>query len=133
MAYPLSPALAAARARLQSGERLTAHDVWAAADGCICRSAAHITLTRWRAQGLIHIAAWRRYASNGLPAPVYAWGAGRDAPRPKPITKAESIRRWRRAHPDLVCAQHNRAKARKLAARPPRLEPLMAALLGAAR
>lgn len=132
MAYPLSPALAAARERLQHGERLSALDVWMA-DGSICRSAAHLTLTRWHAQSLIHIAEWRRYASNGLPAPVYAWGAGRDAPRPKPITKAESIRRWRRAHPDLVCAQHNRAKARRLAAHPPRLEPLMAALLGAAR
>lgn len=130
MAYPLSPALAAARERLQRGERLSARDVWES-DAHICRSAAHVTLTRWHAQGLIHIAAWRRYASNGMPAPVYAWGAGRDAPRPKPISKYESLRRWRAAHPDLVGAQHNRAKARKLAACPPRLDPLMAALMGA--
>ena len=130
MAYPLSPALTAARARLQSGEHLTARDVWES-DAHICRSAAHLTLTRWHAQGLTHIAEWRRYSSNGMPAPVYAWGEGKDAPRPRPITKAECTRRWRAAHPDLFAAQLNRMKARRLAARPPRLEPLMAALLGA--
>ena len=59
MAYPLSPALAAARERLQRGERLTARDVWES-DAHICRSAAHVTLTRWHAQGLTHIAEWRR-------------------------------------------------------------------------
>lgn len=122
MAYPLSPALTAARARLQSGERLSARDVWAE-DPRICRSAAHLT----------HIAEWRRYSSNGMPAPVYAWGKSKDAPRPKPIAKVERIRRWRAAHPDLFAAQLNRMKARRLAARPPRLDPLMAALLGAAR
>ncbi len=129
MAYPLSPALTAARERLQRGERLSALDVWAA-DKSIHRSAAHLTLTRWHAHGLIHIAEWRRYASNGLPAPVYAWGKGKDAARPKPIAKVESIRRWRAAHPDLFAAQLNRMKARRLAARPPRLDPLMSALLG---
>ncbi len=67
MAYPLSPALTAARARLQSGERLTARDVWSE-DPRICRSAAHVTLTRWHAQRLTHIAEWRRYSSNGMPA-----------------------------------------------------------------
>lgn len=130
MAYPLSPALAAARERLQRGERLTARDVWES-DAHICRSAAHVTLTRWHAQGLTHIAEWRRYSSNGQPAPVYAWGKRKDAPRPKPISKAESILRWRAAHPYLFAAQLNRMKARRLAARPPRLDPLMAALMGA--
>lgn len=132
MAQPLSPALTAARERLQRGERLSARDVWEA-DSRICRSAAHVTLTRWHAQHLTHIVEWRRYASNGMLAPVYAWGEGKDALRPKPITKAECTRRWRAAHPDLFAAQLNRMKARRLAARPPKMEPLMAALIGAVR
>lgn len=129
MARPLSPALAAARDRLQSGERLSARDVWAG-DPRISRSTAHITLRRWRLQGVIHVVEWRRYESNGQPAPVYAWGAGKDAARPKRMTKYESIKRWRANHPDLVVAQLNRAKARRLAARPPALCPVMAALTG---
>lgn len=46
------------------------------------------------------------------------------------MTKYESIKRWRANHPDLVVAQLNRAKARRLAARPPALCPVMAALTG---
>ncbi len=132
MAQPLSPALTTARDRLQRGERLTARDVWAADPRIHC-SAAHLTLTRWHAHGLTHIAEWRRYSSNGRPAPVYAWGKGKDAPRPKTVAKYESVKRWRANHPDLVAAQINRAKARRLAAHPPKLDPLMAALTGAAR
>lgn len=47
----------------------------------------------------IHIAAWRR-DSEGLRdylRPVYALGDLPDAPRPKPVSKAESSKRWREA------------------------------------
>ena len=47
----------------------------------------------------VHVAAWRR-DSEGLRdylRPVYGLGDLPDAPRPKPISKAESSKRWREA------------------------------------
>lgn len=129
MVYPLTPQMHAIRARLQAGERLTARAAWMADTG-IHRSAVHLTLKRWCDIGDIHIAGWHRYLT-GKPAPIYAWGAQLNVKKPKTLTKYQSVKRWRQANPDLHAAQINRAKARRLAARPPRLDALMSALMGA--
>lgn len=42
---------------------------------------------------MVHIAAWTRV--HHTRTPLYLWGAGEDAPRPRPLTCAEKSRRYR--------------------------------------
>jgi len=46
--------------------------------------------------GLVHIAEWHRQACSN-PRPVFVLGAGRDAPRPKPLPKIVTDRRYNAA------------------------------------
>lgn len=49
---------------------------------------------------LIHIASWMNYSDRGAPVPRYAAGKGKDAPRPKAMTDAERMRKYRRENPE---------------------------------
>lgn len=44
------------------------------------------------AEGKIHITNWRKTERNGPPAPIYAWGEGEDAKRPKPAALRNKLR-----------------------------------------
>lgn len=61
------------------------------------RTAAGV-LTRLRATGRVHIAEWRRHATDQreYPRPVYAAGPGVDAKRPPKIGRKEANRRYRK-------------------------------------
>ncbi len=131
MPYPLSPQMQQIRVRLQAGERLTAKAAWHSTDG-LCRGTAQATFARWHAKGMLHIAGWHSYG-HSLPAPIFAWGPGRDAVRPRTLGHYERTARWRLANPDKLIAQFNRAKARRLAAHPPKFDAVTAALMGSAR
>jgi hypothetical protein len=42
---------------------------------------------------MVHIAAWTRV--HHTPTPLYLWGAGEDAPRPRPLTYSEKSKKYR--------------------------------------
>ena len=44
------------------------------------------------AEGKIHITNWRKVERNGPPVPIYAWGEGEDAERPKPAALRNKLR-----------------------------------------
>ena len=118
------------RARLQAGEVVDHRDLNALA----CRPphyASHV-LRDWHKAGLTHIACYERGRSSH-PIPRYRWGPGVDAKKPAPFTSAETVRRSRARNPEWKFRDAALRKARRLQARPPALDPVMAALLGTAR
>ncbi|ALS63610.1 hypothetical protein [Pandoraea apista] len=85
----------------------------------------------------LHIAKWVRYSVAGQWAPQYALGAGEDAPRPVPLTRAE---RWKNTakklkdNPEHYLRRNQNARLR-YATRTGKLvrrDPLTAALFGGA-
>jgi hypothetical protein len=72
----------------------------------------------------IHIDGWRDVAT-GIRVPLYRWGAGRNAPKPKPKTRVELVREYRkRVRKDPVrnafylARQRARDRADRAAAKP---------------
>lgn len=50
-----------------------------------------------KSEGKAHVTKWEKHGlfGNGPPVPVFTYGDGEDAPRPTPMTCAESMRRQR--------------------------------------
>lgn len=80
-------------AAIRQGTR-DATDVALAA--CTVRTHAQKILKRMHAEKLIHIARWKQ-GVTGPKVPVYRWGPGRDAPKPKPLDSATKCKRYRGA------------------------------------
>ena len=70
-----------------------------------------IVVERLRKNGIVHIKRWKRGESGPFSA-YYFWGAGKDAKRPKPITNAEKVRRYRATEKGI--ATHKACKTRWL-------------------
>lgn len=91
------------RAVLETGVKISKYGMAEAAP-CHQRVAQRV-LTRLHRQGEIHIVAW--VSIYHAPIPQYVIGPGKDAPRPRPQTKAETARMYRARHPEVYV----RAKA----------------------
>lgn len=113
------------RAEMQAGAEFCWRDVLARADDA-SNAWAHDTLRNWHRAGETHVVRWVR-GRQGPAMPVYRWGAGNDATRPKPLTNSQKSRRWRKANPDLVAA--HRTRVHEFRVRMPRLDPVLSALL----
>lgn len=113
------------RARMEAGELMDWHGIWRIADSSPCW--ARKVLWQWHADGLIHITKYRR-GDAGDYRPLYSWGPGQDARRPKALTAAQKCKRWRKAHPDKVAVAKKRAVFRNRTT--PMLDPIVAALTG---
>ena len=74
----------------------------AEATPCHQRTAQRV-LTRLHQQGEIHIVAW--VSIYHAPIPQYVIGPGKDAPRPRPQTKAETARMYRGPAPEIDTAK----------------------------
>lgn len=59
---------------------------------CDKRTAERVLAHLWL-EKLIHIKNWSRTYNNTTP--MYKWGAGKDRPRPTPLTPAEKSREYR--------------------------------------
>ena len=66
-------------------------------------------------KGEMHIVGWHR-EPKGNDSALLVLGAGRDAPKPKPLSKAEQNRRYRERHKALIA--HRRAGKKMLALGP---------------
>ena len=110
---------------LESGQRKTRSEL-AELTG-IGINAMHAYLADMMSQDLIHIHSWQRN-SPGSPSPVYAFGKGKNAEKPKPMTNAEKKRKHRK------CADVREAEAMQKRARriKPYRDPVTAALFGQA-
>ena len=92
---------------------------------CTERSAQRI-INRLRQQGVIHIQEWRR--SDDVWVAVYRYGIGTDAAKPKPMTPAERLKRWRAKESlDDHAFRMARERAKKWKIK---RDPLVAALFG---
>lgn len=114
------------RAEMQAGAEFCWRDVLARADDA-SNAWAHGTLRNWHRAGETHVVRWVR-GRQGPAMPVYRWGAGEDAARPRPLTNSQKSRRWRKSNPELY-AQHNWRKSMKKRTTPV-LDPIHARLLG---
>lgn len=115
------------RARMEAGELMTWKDVWRATD-VGSRAWAHETLKNWHRAELVHIVSYKRATDGGAPLPTFAWGAGKDAKRPTPLSVAKRCAKWRKRNPETA-ERSKRAdvfKRRKT----PILDPIIGALLG---
>lgn len=117
---------ASIRLRLQQGEEMDWLTVWRAAPDA-SRTWAHDTLRILHRAGAIHIARWKR-GMQGPACPVYLWGQGVDAERPKKLTSAQKCKAWRRRNPEKV--QQANKRHTFLYGKKPLLDPIHAALLG---
>lgn len=62
----------------------------------LSRANAQLYLRLWKGERKIHIIRWQRsLKTGGQMLPVWALGSRRDAPKPKPLTKAQIASRWR--------------------------------------
>ena len=113
------------RSEMQAGSNMTWKGVMRRVPSA-SKTWAHETLRNWHKAGKIHVVRWRR-GKQGPALPVYRWGAGNDATRPKPLTNSQKSRRWRKANPDLVAA--HRTRVHEFRVRMPRLDPVLSALL----
>lgn len=128
------PALDAEReaiyARMRDGERFTLLDVWRSTK-IGTKSWAFDTLKIPHRQGLTHIASWRRSPSGPM-SPVYRWGAGKDAPKPKPLTDAQKCKRYRKKmkteDPDRYAAMTRKHRYHRR--KTPLMDPLLALVTG---
>ena len=120
-------AIPTVRARLQAGEVVDYRDL----NQLAARPSNYSSqvLRDWHKAGLTHIVAYVR-GRAGLPIPRYAWGPGKDVPRPKPLSRQESWDEWRRRNPEWKIRDNSLQKARRLRRNPPPLDPISAALLG---
>ena len=67
--------------------------------------------------GDIHIHSYRRDTPHGSPTTVWAWGAGVDAKKPRPLTKREASRRYRQRNPEAVIREIMRKRRKREAER----------------
>lgn len=94
-----------------------------------------ILLRQHHTSGDLHIAKWYRYADKGQWAAQYALGAGEDAPKPVPLTRAQ---RWQNTakklkdNPEHYVRRNQKARLRyaKRTGSLVRRDPLTAALFG---
>jgi hypothetical protein len=92
---------------------------------CTERS-AQILINKLRQQGVVHIQEWRR--SGNVLVAVYRHGIGTDAIKPKPMTPAERLKRWRSKETlDDHAFRMARERAKKWKIK---RDPLVAALFG---
>lgn len=86
-------------------------------------------MSKLRKEGRCHIAKWKR-GTSGPPSPVYAWGPGEDAARPRAITERAKQKKWRESAKGraTLAARSARKKIQKsgLVA----VDPLMAIMMG---
>lgn len=109
---------------LQAGE---AHHSLSAADKFhLSRSQVRRVFQQYRKQ--LHIVDWWRGSCGNAPwSAVYAWGPGKDEPKPRKLTIAEWSRNYRLKYPKLRvierAKQSNRSAVRSI-------DPVLAALMG---
>jgi len=115
--------------RLQAGEVLSWHVL--VEQGMAKRYACRV-VRGWKEQGLIHVARYERNHS-GPPIPFYTWGAGDDAVKPKATRPRVRARKWRKENPDAYLGALMRQRAKRLMKKPPAMDPVLAALMGASR
>lgn len=70
-----------------------------------------------REAGDIYIHGYRRDTPHGPPTTVWAWGEGIDAKKPRPMTKRETSRRYRRNNPEAVVREIKRKRRHREAER----------------
>jgi hypothetical protein len=98
-------------AALEGGQQLTAVEV-AEAIGCHRNNADFNLMKAHDAKPkLVRIVGYQQ-SRQGPPAPVFALGSLRDAPKPKPMTEAERALRYIRRNPALVRARKAAAAGR---------------------
>ena len=56
------------------------------------------TLKKALALKLVHVHDWERQDGPGIPRPIYKAGPGKNKPRPAPIPRSETNRRYQRKH-----------------------------------
>jgi hypothetical protein len=110
-------------------------DQWQLADRLpLARRYTRDYVQNMHAAGELHFVGWKRYSVTGKYIPVCRLGPGVSVPMPGPVSEADRKRNERkamRADP----ARHNRFKAGQRARRkkPPKADPLLAALFGAGK
>ena len=86
------------RAVLATGVRVSKYGM---AEQAPCHQrVAQRVLSRLHRQGEIHIVAWVGVHQSLIPQ--YVIGPGKDAPRPKPQTKAQTARMYRARNPEVA-------------------------------
>lgn len=113
--------------RLEAGELLTWQPL---VDGGMRRGDAQKHTVRWCDMGVIHIDHYRRATGGGRATPVFISGPGENAKKPEPLTKREMNRRYWKGNVELLIRRTAKRRAKRLREHPPKLDPLMAALIG---
>ncbi len=119
MPAPISDHMQAILGRLQAGEQMSARAAWKSQPGSV-RQSVHARLYAWRLEGVLHIARWEQHTSGGKPAPVYAFGPGKDAQRAPKLTPYEHVKRQRAL---LRAVREQQQRMHKI-------DPVLSALLG---
>jgi hypothetical protein len=112
--------------RLEAGEKLSYHCL---IEYGLCKNSAFNIFRDWHKRRVIHIDYYKRN-ENGPATPYFAFGEGFDATPLRPLTQAQLQKRWRKRNPDAYLDFLSKVRAKRLAARPPKFDPLMEALLG---
>jgi hypothetical protein len=113
-----------------AGGPLCVHDL--APNIFLCYGQAWRLIKDMHEQGMVHIAKWPlRRTPRATRVAAYAFGAGKDAPKPKRLTSAQRQARYKsklRADPERLDIHLSKGRARK---RKPTRDPLIAAMYGA--
>lgn len=126
----IRPRLDAARLKaidmLQHGHRMCWRDLHAMVPDA-SKTWAHQTLKRLHHKELVHVVQYKR-GEQGPAMPVFAWGKGKDARKPKKLSFSVKSKRWRDNNPDKVEA-YKKAKNYRRRKTPP-MDPIHAMMLG---
>ena len=109
---------------LQAGE--THHSQSAADKFHLSRSQVRRVFKQYKDQ--LHIVDWWRGSCGNAPwAAVYAWGEGKDVPKPRKLSVAEWSRNYRTKHPAKRAIQRAKESNRSAVQA---IDPVLAALMG---
>lgn len=93
----------------------------------ITEHAARYNLRVMHESGLTYINSWHRYSDRGSAVPRYALKPGTDAPKPKPMSGSERMKRYRRENPEYSMRDNASRRAvrskRKAGIKKPGLKP----------
>jgi predicted transcriptional regulator len=62
----------------------------------VTKQGARYYIAKLRKEGLVHVVRWKKHGKQTVP--VYAAGIGVDAPKPKPQTKAKTMKKYNEKH-----------------------------------
>ena len=124
--FALDADRAAVQKRMEAGEEMDLNVIWKSTQTG-SRTWAKSVLKRWHEEGKIHISRWAR-SNQGVPAPFYRWGEGKDEKRPGPLGCAAASKKWRKNNPEKYKAGLARAVFKRRTT--PLVDPIHAAMLG---